>query len=70
MHDLNLRPFKSEVTKNSTEDERATKGIRLLHKAAIKKVDKTWFTDKIVITGKPSLTFLELLHLSKCYQPI
>lgn len=46
-HDLKLLPFKTDVTKNLTEDEilrRITKDKRLLRKMTIKKIDETQFT--------------------------
>ena len=43
-HDLKLLPFKTDVTKNLTEDEilrRITKDKGLLRKMTIKKIDET-----------------------------
>ena len=48
-NDLNLRPFKTEVTKNLTEDEiliRGTKRKKLLRKMTIKRLDETYSRTK------------------------
>ena len=72
-NDLNLRPFKTEVTKNLIEREilrRFKKARRLPRTMASKKVDETWLTDEKIFTVSFPSEFREFSNLGKCSKEI
>lgn len=72
-HNLNLRPFKTEVTKNLIEREilrRFKKARRLPRTMASKKVDETWLTDEKIFTVSFPSEFREFSNLGKCSKEI